>query len=199
MTLPWMQPGLQLSKNPKAIGESQRASRKSRMARLERSHETSRQGLPAATKQAFVEKMPTKNGGLGQKIGDSKKKTFGKKYGKQIFTVYVYIYIYVCRILQSGVKLLPRKQKKHTKRRNRHFGAEIWHPNGSRQSFGSIYLLNPKIWVLSPWLYPWRMVPPLRNGFIGGSKHPPAVSNYPVQNVCFMMFDFPTHSVQGKA
>ena len=65
-------PSMDSPENPKAIGESQRASRKSRMARLERSHETSRQGLPAATKQAFVEKMPTKNGELGQNIGDSK-------------------------------------------------------------------------------------------------------------------------------
>ena len=101
-------------KNPKAIGESQWASRKSRMARLERSHETSRQGFPAATKQAFVEICRPKNGELGHKKLVTQKHLFWKKYRKHI---YMYIYIYIHRILQSGVKLLPRKQKKHTQKR----------------------------------------------------------------------------------
>ena len=139
------------------------------------------------------------HGGLGQKFGDSKTPFFGKKYRKHI--IYIYVYIYT----ESSSRVwncFPEKPKKHAqKKRNRHFGAEIWHPNGSRYKnpvAAFIYLLNPEIWVLSRWLYPWRMVPPLRNGFIGGSKHPPAVRNYPVQNVCCMMFDFPTESVQGK-
>ena len=119
----------------------------------------------------------------------TQKHLFWKKYGKHIFICNILcIYIYT----ESSGRVwncFPEKNT-HTKRRNIHFCAEIWHQTG---------LDTIIIWILSRWLYPWRMVPPFRNGFIGGSKHPPAVRNYPVQNVCCMMFDFPTQSVQGKA
>ena len=50
------------------------------MARLERSHETSRQGIAAATKKEIADLMDS-----GQKIGDSKTPFFLKEVRKHIF------------------------------------------------------------------------------------------------------------------
>lgn len=193
MTLPWMQPGLQVSKILRLLVKVSGLQGKVAWQDL-KDHMKQAGKVSQLQRAAFVEKMPT-SWRAGSKIWWLKNTFFGKKYRKHI------IYIYT----ESSSRVwncFPEKPKKHAqKKRNRHFGAEIWHPNGSRYKnplAAFIYLLNPEIWVLSRWLYPWRMVPPLRNGFIGGSKHPPAVRNYPVQNVCCMMFDFPTESVQGK-
>ena len=75
MTLPWMQPGLQLSKFPRLLVKVSGLQGKVAWQDL-KDHMKQAGKVSQLQRSKHSWKWPTKNGELGQKIGDSKKHLF---------------------------------------------------------------------------------------------------------------------------